>query len=86
MAPLSAGQIRGCVLAERISASISVTAILIMMAAFYTFPRLHSLSNQLLIYATFANLGANTAALIGGSGLSQLNSPLCQAQAFLLEW
>lgn len=86
MAPLSAGQIRDCVVAERVSASISVTGILIMITAFYTFSRLHTLSNQLLIYASFANLGANAAALIGGSGLSRVSSPLCQAQAFLLEW
>ncbi|KAI6708073.1 hypothetical protein PZA11_007061 [Diplocarpon coronariae] len=44
-----------------------------------------TLSNTLIFYASFANLFANVAALIGGSALGNVDGGLCQFQGFLLE-
>jgi hypothetical protein len=86
MAPLSASQVWNCVVVERSSASLSVISTLTMITAFWRFPRLRTLSNSILFFASFANLGSNVAALIGGSALSRTHSALCQFQGFLLEW
>jgi hypothetical protein len=86
MAPLSAGQIWNCVVVERSSASLSVVSTLTMFTVFWRFPQFRQLSNTLLFFASFANLGSNVAALIGGSARSRTHSALCQIQGFLLEW
>jgi uncharacterized membrane protein (DUF441 family) len=87
MAPLTTAQIQACAIAERVASSVSITGTLMMFVAFFCFPRYRTLlSNRLLICASFANLMCDAAALMGGSGLAHLNSSLCQAQAFLLEW
>lgn len=58
---------------------------LALFGTFIFFKSFRTLSNTIIFYASFANLFANVAALIGGSALSQVNSPLCQFQGFLLE-
>jgi hypothetical protein len=87
MAPLSASQVAACVIVERVSSSISIIGILMMFIGYFTIKRFRTLlSNRLLIYASVANLACNAAYLIGGASLAHVNSSLCQAQAFLLEW
>jgi len=87
MAPLTGDQIWICAIAERISSSISVTATLLMFICYFSLKRFRSLlSNRLLIFASVANLACNAATLMGGSGLLDVNSSVCQTQAFLLEW
>lgn len=84
---LSHHQIQMCAIAERVASSISIVGTLMMFTAYLFFPGFRTLlSNKLLTCASFANLACNAAALMGGSGLAHLNKPLCQAQAFLLEW
>ncbi|KAG0650439.1 Cyclic AMP receptor 2 [Hyphodiscus hymeniophilus] len=87
MAVLSPSQIWACAIAERVSSSISLVSTLTMFVCYFSIKRFRSLlSNRLLIIASIANLACNAATLIGGSGLADVNSSVCQAQAFLLEW
>lgn len=79
-------QVNVCILLERVTACISVTGTLILITTFAIFKEFRTLSNTLIFYASFANLFANVAALIGGSGFTKgVNSALCQFQGFLLE-
>jgi hypothetical protein len=73
------------IIIERTTASISVTGTLILFATFILIKDFRTLSNTLIFYASFANLFANVAALIGGSALSHVNGALCQFQGFLLD-
>jgi hypothetical protein len=82
---LTQGQIDTLILIERVTASVSVVGTLMILGTFISFKAFRTLSNTLIFYASFANLFANVAALIGGSALGNLNSPLCQFQGFLLE-
>jgi len=70
---------------ERVTASISVAGTLSLLATFVFIKEFRTLSNTLIFWASFANLFANVAALIGGSALTRQSSPLCQFQGFLLE-
>ncbi|KAI9640475.1 hypothetical protein NHQ30_011221 [Ciborinia camelliae] len=85
MGQLSAREIDILIIIERITASISVLGTLALFATFIFLKSFRTLSNTIIFYASFANLFANVAALIGGSALSKVNSPLCQFQGFLLE-
>jgi hypothetical protein len=86
MSPLTPAQIAACIVSERAAASISVAFTLAMFITYGFLPRFRTLSNTLMVFASFANLGANAAALIGGAALSRVNGNLCQFQGFLLEW
>lgn len=85
MGQLSQREIDILIIIERTTASISVMGTLALFGTFIFFKSFRTLSNTIIFYASFANLFANVAALIGGSALSQVNSPLCQFQGFLLE-
>ncbi|KAI9050671.1 hypothetical protein LZ554_005826 [Drepanopeziza brunnea f. sp. 'monogermtubi'] len=78
-------QIQTLIVIERTTASISVFSTLLLITSFILFKPFRTLSNTLIFYASFANLFANVAALIGGSALTNLNGGLCQFQGFLLE-
>ncbi|KAG9244560.1 G-protein-like protein coupled receptor [Calycina marina] len=82
---LTEAQVYNLILIERVTASISVFATLILLTTFGLFKEFRTLSNTLIFLASFANLFANVAALIGGNALSKESSALCQFQAFLLE-
>lgn len=82
---LTTGQVNTLIIIERVTACISVTGTLLLIGTFIFVKAFRTLSNTLIFYASFANLFANVAALIGGSALSRVNSPLCQFQGFLLE-
>ncbi|PBP19929.1 OPT oligopeptide transporter [Diplocarpon rosae] len=85
MAGLSRYQIDTLITIERTTASISVISTLLLISTFICAKAFRTLSNTLIFYASFANLFANVAALIGGSALGHLDSGLCQFQGFLLE-
>ncbi|CZT11060.1 related to G protein coupled receptor like protein [Rhynchosporium graminicola] len=78
-------QIQTLIVIERTTASISVVATLSLMTTFIFIKGFRTLSNTLIFYASFANLFANVAALIGGSALRNTRGALCQFQAFLLQ-
>lgn len=82
---LTTAQIATLIVIERTTASISICFTLFLLTTFITIKQLRTLSNTLIFYASFANLFANVAALIGGSALHNPDGPLCQFQSFLLE-
>ncbi|KAH6715682.1 G-protein-like protein coupled receptor [Leptodontidium sp. MPI-SDFR-AT-0119] len=82
---LTSAQVDTLIIIERTTASVSVAATLILIGTFIFIKGFRTLSNTLIFYASFANLFANVAALIGGSALGDLNGALCQFQGFLLE-
>ncbi|KAI1390344.1 uncharacterized protein F4822DRAFT_428681 [Hypoxylon trugodes] len=74
------------VIFERLGAALSVTGVLLIFVAYAVFKRLRTVPNTFIVFASFANLGASIACLIGYSGvLAGSNSHLCQAQAFMFE-
>ncbi|PQE10664.1 G- coupled receptor protein [Rutstroemia sp. NJR-2017a BBW] len=85
MGQLTPKEVEILIIIERTTASISVTGTLALLTTFIFIKSFRTLSNTIIFYASFANLFANVAALIGGSALSRVNSPLCQFQGFLLE-
>ncbi|CAG8951616.1 hypothetical protein HYFRA_00005416 [Hymenoscyphus fraxineus] len=82
---LTQQQISTLIIIERVTASISLTATLLLFTTFLLVKELRTLSNTLIFYASFANVFANVAALIGGEALRNENGALCQFQGFLLE-
>jgi hypothetical protein len=82
---LTAKEVHTLIVIERTTASVSVAATLALISTFVFIKSFRTLSNTLIFYASFANLFANVAALIGGSALGDLNGGLCQFQGFLLE-
>ncbi|KAH8601525.1 hypothetical protein B0O99DRAFT_648244 [Bisporella sp. PMI_857] len=82
---LTKQEIRNLIVIERVTASVSVLGTLSLLATFVSIKDFRTLSNTIIFWASFANLFANIAALIGGSALSRESSPLCQFQGFLLE-
>lgn len=82
---LTTSEIHTLIVIERATASVSVVATFILLSTFIFIKSFRTLTNTLIFYASFANLFANVAALIGGSALGNLDGALCQFQAFLLE-
>ncbi|KAG4422741.1 hypothetical protein IFR04_004089 [Cadophora malorum] len=82
---LTNSEIHTLIVIERATASVSVVATFILLSTFIFIKSFRTLTNTLIFYASFANLFANVAALIGGSALGNLDGALCQFQAFLLE-
>ena len=82
---LTTEQVATLIVIERCTASVSVFSTLILLMSFTFIKAFRTLSNTLIFYASFANLFANVAALIGGSALGSLSGGLCQFQGFLLE-
>lgn len=71
---------------ERAGAALSIFGLLWIFIAFATFKRLRTVPNTFIVFASFANLGASVACVIGYSGVDAgEESPLCQAQAFMFE-
>ncbi|CAK7274819.1 hypothetical protein SEPCBS119000_006367 [Sporothrix epigloea] len=71
---------------ERAGASLSMIGVLLVIVTFGLFKRLRTVPNTFILFASMANIGASAASLIGLSGIGLgSDSPLCRAQAFLLE-
>ncbi|KAL2147676.1 hypothetical protein VTI28DRAFT_7028 [Corynascus sepedonium] len=71
---------------ERLGASISLVGVSAIFIVYGLFPRVRTVPNTFIFFASIANVGASIACLIGFSGiLSGEESALCQAQAFLFE-
>ena len=86
IAPLTTDQIKIIVAFERAGACLSVTGVLLIFIAFIAFKRLRTVPNTFIVFASFSNLGASVACLIGYTGIhAGPTSPLCQAQAFMFE-
>lgn len=74
-------------LAEKVTSVISVVGAAFIIATFLLDDRFRKAINRLVFYACWGNLFANVATLISRSGINMgVNSPLCQFQAFLIQW
>ncbi|KAK8125192.1 G-protein coupled receptor [Apiospora kogelbergensis] len=83
---LTREQVNTIVIFERVGASLSVTGVVLILIAFVAFKRLRTVPNTFIVFASFANLGASIACLIGYAGIEAgAGSALCQTQAFLFE-
>jgi hypothetical protein len=72
---------------ERASSIISLAASSFVVASFIKSSRFRTPINRLIFYATLGNVLINAATLIASSGISRgVESPLCQFQAFALQW
>jgi hypothetical protein len=85
MGSLTENEVATLILIERVTASISVVGTFHLVWTYLFIKDFRTLSNTIIFYASFANLFANIAALIGGASLSNIHGPLCQFQGFLLE-
>ncbi|KAI5927584.1 hypothetical protein F4810DRAFT_721166 [Camillea tinctor] len=82
----SSEQLYVIILFERFGAALSITGVLLIFIAFAFIKRLRTVPNTFIVFASFANLGASIACLIGYSGvLAGSTSHICQAQAFMFE-
>jgi hypothetical protein len=84
--PFSQDEIGVIVAFERAGASLSICGVLMIFVAYASFKRLRTVPNTFIVFASFANLGASIACLIGYSGVDAgSDSALCQTQAFMFE-
>ncbi|KAH6854081.1 hypothetical protein B0I37DRAFT_21732 [Chaetomium sp. MPI-CAGE-AT-0009] len=71
---------------ERLGAAISLVGVCLIFITYGFFPRVRTVPNTFIFFASIANVGASIACLIGYSGILAGDADvLCQAQAFLLE-
>ncbi|EAQ92981.1 hypothetical protein CHGG_01216 [Chaetomium globosum CBS 148.51] len=71
---------------ERLGAALSLVGVCLIFITYGFFPRVRTVPNTFIFFASIANVGASIACLIGYSGiLAGDSSALCQGQAFLLE-
>jgi hypothetical protein len=86
MGQLTEQEIATLVTIERTTACFSVAGTLLIFLTFLADKSFRTLSNTIIFYASFANVMANVACLIGYFGILEgPNSALCQFQGFLLE-
>lgn len=84
---LSPEEVHALVTIERTGGSLSMVAIVMIIASYIFFKKLRTTPNLFLVLAAIANAGASVASVMGYDGLIQgKNSTLCQAQAFIFQW
>ncbi|KAB8072855.1 Nnf1-domain-containing protein [Aspergillus leporis] len=72
---------------ERVCSAISLTGTTVIVASFLGSNAFRKPINRLVFYASWGNMMANIATVISQSGIHMgINSPLCQFQAFLIQW
>ncbi|CZR56792.1 uncharacterized protein PAC_06681 [Phialocephala subalpina] len=86
MVLLTEKQTETIVAIERSMGFLSVFCSLLLLTTFLLFKEFRNVGNTMIFMATPANLIANSAATIGMLGLKNPGGPLCQFQAFALEW
>ncbi|KAK0715953.1 hypothetical protein B0H67DRAFT_255128 [Lasiosphaeris hirsuta] len=80
------GQIRTLVILERLGGSLSLFCVLLIFISYFLFPRLRTVPNTFIVFASVANAGAAVACIIAYDGILRgQTSPLCQVQGFLFE-
>ena len=73
--------------AERVSSVFSVLGAAFIIVTFLCDSRFRKPINRLVFYASWGNLFANVATLITREGIKMgVDGPLCQFQAFLIQW
>ncbi|KAK0641939.1 hypothetical protein B0T16DRAFT_358868 [Cercophora newfieldiana] len=79
-------QVRLLVVLERIGGCLSLCSVIAVFIFFALLPRLRTVPNTFLVFASIANTFSAIAAIIAYDGIRQgQTSPLCQLQGFLFE-
>ncbi|CAG7934714.1 unnamed protein product [Penicillium salamii] len=88
MAPApSQRQLAAISVTERVCSSISLIGTFIIITSFIGSRSFRKPINRLVFYASWGNMMANIATMISQSGIhAGARSPLCQVQAFLIQW
>ena len=89
MAPLAARQLFAIEVSTRASSVASILGSLFIISTFLCFPYFRKPITRLIFYATWGNIVTNAATLISVSAIpadGTTISPLCEAQAFLIQW
>jgi hypothetical protein len=89
MAPLTSAQILTIEISTRTSSVLSMLGSLFIISTFLCFPYFRKPMNRLIFYATWSNIVTNGATLISVSAIPDdptRLTPLCEAQAFLIQW
>lgn len=85
--PLSEQELSAMAITERVCSTISLVGASIAILTFLSRSEFRKPINRLIFYALWGNVLLNIATLISQSGMqSGLGSPLCQFQAFLIQW
>ena len=84
---LSDAQIQDIIITERVASVLSLVGAAFVLATFLLNDKFRKPINRLVFYATFGNILTNVATLISIDGIEAgTSSPLCQIQAFLIQW
>jgi hypothetical protein len=80
-------QIRAIEITERLCSVFSLVGAAFIITTFLFDKSFHKPINRLVFYAAWGNIMANVATMISVSGIYLgVNGPLCQFQAFLIQW
>ncbi|KAJ5763122.1 CAMP receptor-like protein [Penicillium manginii] len=87
MAGPSEEQLFAISITERTCSAISLIGTFVIVATFICSRAFRKPINRLVFYASWGNIMANIATLISQDGIhAGIGSPLCQIQAFLIQW
>ena len=85
-APFDEGQVTTLVVLERVGGSLSLVSVFLILVSYFLFPRLRTVPNTFIVFASVANAFSAIACIIAYDGIRLgQSSPLCQLQGFLLE-
>ncbi|CAK7238492.1 hypothetical protein SEUCBS140593_010743 [Sporothrix eucalyptigena] len=84
-ADLTEATLNGFTIVERVCSVLSLLGCLIIIGTFSVSKSFHKPINRLVFYASFGNMMTNVATLMARSYLSDVLSPGCQFQAFLIQ-
>ncbi|CEJ62116.1 hypothetical protein PMG11_10626 [Penicillium brasilianum] len=83
----SPDQLLAISITERVCSAISLVGTFVIVTTFIGSQSFRKPINRLVFYASWGNMMANIATLISQSGIhAGVGSPLCQFQAFLIQW
>lgn len=84
---LSSTQVQKIVITERVASIFSLIGAAFVIVTFLLNDKFRKPINRLVFYATFGNILTNIATIISTDGIeADRGSPLCQFQAFLIQW
>lgn len=87
MMSFSYSQMRGIEITEKVCSILSLLGATFIITTFIFDKSFHKPINRLVFFAAWGNILSNVATLISLSGIRLgIHTPLCQFQAFLVQW
>lgn len=84
---LTAVQIQDIIITERVASVFSLVGAAFVLTTFLLNDKFRKPINRLVFFATFGNVIVTIATIISTDGIEAgMSSPLCQFQAFLIQW